>query len=108
MNNTKTVNAADVLEVVNPFDQKAIESVTMKSWAKIDAYLKTAYQLQENRKSWLPNYRRIEIPPEVLVSEPTLRLSDGHFASQLRFITSTGKFVMFWVSASKGQVRWLH
>ena len=61
MNTSKTANTADVLEVVNPFDQKTIGSVNMKTWAEIDADLTTASQLQTNRKSWLPDYRRIEI-----------------------------------------------
>jgi acyl-CoA reductase-like NAD-dependent aldehyde dehydrogenase len=49
------------LEVVNPFDLKAIGSVALSGWDEIDGYLATAKQLHENRKGWLPAYQRIEI-----------------------------------------------
>ncbi|MEP3919393.1 aldehyde dehydrogenase family protein [Ascidiaceihabitans sp.] len=49
------------LEVVNPFDLKAIGSVALSGWDEIDGYLAMAKQLHENRKGWLPAYQRIEI-----------------------------------------------
>ena len=51
----------NVLEVVNPFDLKAIGSVTLSDWDAIDKYLEIAHGLFRNRDDWLPTYRRIEI-----------------------------------------------
>jgi acyl-CoA reductase-like NAD-dependent aldehyde dehydrogenase len=51
----------DVIEVVNPFDLKAIGSVQLTSWDTIDKHLDMAYQLFRNRSNWLPAYKRIEI-----------------------------------------------
>lgn len=52
---------SEILEVVNPFDLKAIGSVQLRTWEEIDGYLTTAAQLHKNRKGWLPAYRRAEI-----------------------------------------------
>jgi len=51
----------DVLEVVNPFDQKVIGKVNLVDWNTADQYLQTAYDLHRDRKNWLPKYKRIEI-----------------------------------------------
>lgn len=53
--------AKDVLEVVNPFDQKVIGSVPLTDWETIDKYLEVAHRLFRNRSNWLPSYKRIEI-----------------------------------------------
>ncbi len=50
-----------MLEVVNPFDQKAIGSVPLTNWETIDNYLETAHKLFRDRKAWLPAFKRIEI-----------------------------------------------
>lgn len=49
------------IEVVNPFDLKAIGSVSLTDWTVADQYLETAHNLFCNRKSWMPSYQRIEI-----------------------------------------------
>jgi acyl-CoA reductase-like NAD-dependent aldehyde dehydrogenase len=49
------------LEVVNPFDLKAIGSVPLCSWQTVDGYLESAQALFKKRSNWLPTYRRIEI-----------------------------------------------
>lgn len=51
----------DVIEVINPFDLKAIGSVQLTSWDTIDKHLDLAHQLFRNRSNWLPAYKRIEI-----------------------------------------------
>jgi len=50
-----------MLDVVNPYDQKIIGSVSLVKWDTIDEYLETAHKLFRNRKAWLPAYQRIEI-----------------------------------------------
>ena len=57
----KSITAHDVLEVVNPFDLKAIGSVTLSDWDAINKFLEVAHGLFRNRDNWLPAYRRIEI-----------------------------------------------
>jgi len=57
--NTKATNS--VLEVVNPYDLKAIGSVPVSDWDTINTYLETAQRLFRNRKNWLPAYQRIDI-----------------------------------------------
>lgn len=52
---------AKTLEVVNPFDLKAIGSVSLVEWDTIDGYLKQAAQLHANRKNWLPAHQRTAI-----------------------------------------------
>jgi len=52
---------AGTLEVVNPFDLKAIGSVALSGWDEVDGYLTIAKQLHENRKGWMPAYQRIAI-----------------------------------------------
>ena len=49
------------LEVVNPYDQKLIGSVTLTDANSVDQYLDIAHGLFRNRKHWLPNYKRIDI-----------------------------------------------
>jgi len=49
------------LEVVNPFNLKAIGSVPLTNWSAVDKYLDVAHNLFRNRKNWLPSYKRIEI-----------------------------------------------
>jgi acyl-CoA reductase-like NAD-dependent aldehyde dehydrogenase len=51
----------DMLEVVNPFDQKPIDAVRVVDWNTIDAWLTGAVDLHRNRNNWLPTYRRIAI-----------------------------------------------
>ncbi|KEJ88330.1 aldehyde dehydrogenase family protein [Sulfitobacter donghicola] len=53
--------SAGTLDVVNPYDLRAIGSVALSSWDQIDGYLATAKQLHENRKCWMPAYQRIDI-----------------------------------------------
>jgi acyl-CoA reductase-like NAD-dependent aldehyde dehydrogenase len=60
------VKSAPVVEVVNPFDLKAIGTVELATWDQIDDYLATASQLHANRKSWLPVHKRIEILNKVI------------------------------------------
>lgn len=55
------MTGAKTLEVVNPFDLKAIGSVPLVSWDSIDGYLTQAAQLHANRKSWLPAHQRAAI-----------------------------------------------
>ena len=50
-----------MLEVVNPFDQKAIGSVALTDADTVDKYLEIAHGLFRDRKHWLPAYRRIDI-----------------------------------------------
>jgi acyl-CoA reductase-like NAD-dependent aldehyde dehydrogenase len=57
----KVMAAHDVLEVVNPFDLKAIGRVALSDWDAIDKFLEVAHGLFRNRDNWLPAYRRIEI-----------------------------------------------
>ncbi|MEM7071260.1 MAG: aldehyde dehydrogenase family protein [Pseudomonadota bacterium] len=54
-------NTNKIIEVVNPYDQKAIGSVTQTSWDQIDQYLDVAHRLFSDRKNWLPAYQRIDI-----------------------------------------------
>lgn len=61
MTNKNTKIPDDILEVVNPYDQKPIGSVRTKSWPEIDAYLAAANQLYRDRKSWLPSYKKMEV-----------------------------------------------
>ena len=49
------------IEVLNPFDLKAIAEVPQVDWPTIDAYLTQAHQLFKNRKAWLPKHQRIAI-----------------------------------------------
>lgn len=51
----------NMLEVVNPFDQKPIDAVILADWNMIDNWLETANNLHRNRGNWLPAYRRIDI-----------------------------------------------
>ncbi len=51
----------DILEVVNPYDRKAIGSVAMHDWDTIDRYLEIAQDLFGKRNNWRPAYQRIEI-----------------------------------------------
>ena len=53
--------AKGMLEVVNPFDLKAIGSVPLTEWDTVDNYLEIAHRLFRNRSHWLPTYKRIEI-----------------------------------------------
>ncbi len=57
----KIKTARDALEVVNPYDQKAIGSVPITDWSMIDNYLEITHDLFRNRRNWLPAYRRIDI-----------------------------------------------
>jgi len=57
----KIETAKDVLEVVNPFDLKAIGSVRLADWDTVDKYLEIAHGLFRNRCNWLPSYQRIEV-----------------------------------------------
>ena len=50
-----------MLDVVNPYDQKIIGSVSLVKWDTIDEYLETAHKLSRDRKALLPAYQRIEI-----------------------------------------------
>ncbi len=52
---------SDELEIVNPFDLKAIGSVPMVGWDDVDKYLEVAHGLFRNRNNWLPSYKRIDI-----------------------------------------------
>lgn len=58
---TNTKATTDVLEVVNPYDQKVVGSVPISAWNTVDSYLETAQRVFRNRKNWLPAYQRIEI-----------------------------------------------
>jgi acyl-CoA reductase-like NAD-dependent aldehyde dehydrogenase len=49
------------LEVVNPFDQKAIGSVDLVPWNSIDSWLEDAHRLSRDRRQWLPVHQRIAI-----------------------------------------------
>nr|WP_306262073.1 aldehyde dehydrogenase family protein [Pararhizobium sp. IMCC21322] len=49
------------MEVVNPFDLKAIGAVPLKQWEEIDGYLTNAVQLHANQRNWLPAHQRIDI-----------------------------------------------
>jgi len=51
----------NMLEVVNPFDQRPIDAVNLVEWDKIDKWLTTARDLHRNKQNWLPTYKRIEI-----------------------------------------------
>ena len=75
MNNTaeKIEPSKDMLEVVNPFDLKAIGSVSLTDWDRIDKYLEIAHDLFRNRKNWLPSHKRIEI------LKKTAELMEGRF-----------------------------
>lgn len=55
------MSGGNTLEVVNPFDLKAIGSVPLVSWDKIDGYLAQAAQLHANRKTWIPAHQRAAI-----------------------------------------------
>ncbi len=57
----KVMTSHDVLEVVNPFDLKAIGRVALSDWDAIDKILEVAHDLFRTRDAWLPTYRRIEI-----------------------------------------------
>ena len=57
----KIENARNVLEVVNPFDQKGIGSVPITDAETVDKYLEVAHGLFINRDNWLPAYERIDI-----------------------------------------------
>lgn len=50
-----------MLEVVNPFDLKAIGAVPVVQWRNIDSYLETARQLHQNRRGWMPAHQRVSI-----------------------------------------------
>ena len=50
-----------ILEVVNPFDLKAIGSVPLTDWDTVDNWLQIAHGLFRNRRLWLPAYKRAEI-----------------------------------------------
>ena len=53
--------AADVQEVVNPYDLSVIGSVDTVDWKTVDQYLDAGFNLFRNRNNWLPSYQRIEI-----------------------------------------------
>ncbi len=74
----------DVLEVVNPFDLKAIGSVTLSNWDAIDKYLDIAHSLFRNRDDWLPAYRRIEI------LKNAAKLMEGRFEALAYQIANEG------------------
>ncbi len=50
-----------ILQVVNPYDGKAIGSVPLTSWEEADLMLTDGSRLYKDRKRWLPAYKRIEI-----------------------------------------------
>jgi acyl-CoA reductase-like NAD-dependent aldehyde dehydrogenase len=56
----------NMLEIVNPFDQKPIDAVKLVTWDMIDKWLNTANDLHKNRRNWLPAYKRIEILKKVV------------------------------------------
>jgi acyl-CoA reductase-like NAD-dependent aldehyde dehydrogenase len=74
----------DVLEVVNPFDLKAIGSVTLSDWDEIDKDLEIAHGLFRNRNNWLPAYRRIEI------LKNAAKLMEGRFEALAYQIANEG------------------
>ncbi len=49
------------LKVTSPFDGHFIKEVPLVDYEQGDKMLETAYQIFNNRKAWLPKYRRIEI-----------------------------------------------
>ena len=51
--------AADVQEVVNPYDLSVIGSVDTVDWKTVDQYLDAGFNLFRNRNNWLPSYQRI-------------------------------------------------
>ena len=54
-------SSGNALEVVNPFDQKAIGSVNLTDADTVEKYLEISHGLFRNRKNWLPAFKRIEI-----------------------------------------------
>lgn len=54
-----------MIEVVNPYDLKAIGEVPSVDWDTVDGYLAKAHALHKDRKNWLPAYKRIEILKKV-------------------------------------------
>lgn len=69
----KSQTTKDVLEVVNPFDQKIIGSVPVTDWETVDKYLEVADGLFKRRSNWLPSYKRIEI------LEKIAKIMEGRF-----------------------------
>ncbi|MDX1669478.1 MAG: aldehyde dehydrogenase family protein, partial [Limnobacter sp.] len=53
------------IEVVNPYDLKAIGEVPSVGWETVDGYLNKAHALYKNRKGWLPAHKRIDILKKV-------------------------------------------
>lgn len=54
-----------MIEVVNPYDLKAIGEVSSVDWDTVDGYLAKAHALHKDRKNWLPAYKRIDILKKV-------------------------------------------
>ena len=71
MTDSTNNNDADMLEVVNPFDQKVIGSVPLTHWEDVDKQLQTAHDLTATGKHLLPTHQRIKILKKaaVLMSE---------------------------------------
>ena len=61
MNALAETKKTNQLEVVNPYDQKPIGTVTLTDANRVDQYLDIAHGLFRNRKHWLPGYKRIHI-----------------------------------------------
>ncbi|MCJ8321148.1 MAG: aldehyde dehydrogenase family protein [Colwellia sp.] len=64
-------NSAEILNVVNPYDQQVIGSVPVIAWDEIDKHLASSHQLFKDRQQWLPAFERINILKKaaVLISQ---------------------------------------
>lgn len=55
------VNALEKLEVQSPFDRSLVEELDYNNSQDVEKALATAHKLFQDRESWLPPYKRIEI-----------------------------------------------
>ncbi|MEH6633724.1 MAG: aldehyde dehydrogenase family protein [Halopseudomonas aestusnigri] len=51
----------NMLEVLNPYSQEVIDTLSFNQWEDINPMLDKAEELYRDRTNWLPVYRRIEI-----------------------------------------------
>ena len=52
---------ADKLKVVSPFNEELIKEIDLDNESRVEEALETAFGLSNERASWIPQYRRIEI-----------------------------------------------